>query len=77
MKLEITHTDIRSKLVRIFNEHGAEAPQYDALSHGKNYTDDMVETDWKTIMPEIHSFNSQMRKALKDAKVPHIYEAID
>ena len=33
-KLEIT--TIRSKRVRIFNEYGAEAPQYDALSHGKN-----------------------------------------
>ena len=32
IKLGITHTDIRSKLVRIFNEHGAAAPQYDALS---------------------------------------------
>ena len=52
-KLEITHTSIHSKLVRIFNEHGAAAPQYDALQAGKNYTDDMVESDWKIIMPEI------------------------
>ena len=77
VKVEITHTYIRSKLVRIFNEHGAAAPQYDVLQAGKDYKDDMVETDWRAIVPEIHSFNSQMRKALKDAKVPHIYESID
>ena len=77
VKLEITHTDIRSKRVRIFNEHGAAAPQYDALQHEKDYKDDMVKSDWKVIMPEIHSFNSHMRKALMDAKVPHIYESID
>ena len=63
--------------MRIFNEHGAAAPQYDILQAGKDYKDDMVETDWRAIVPEIHSFNSQMRKALKDAKVPHIYESID
>jgi hypothetical protein len=61
----------------LFNKHGAAAPQYDALQPGKDYKDEMVESGWKAIMPEIHSFNNQMRKALKDAKVPHIYEAID
>ena len=54
-----------------------EQQQYDALKAGVDYKDGMVEKDWKVIMPEINSFNSQMRKALKDAKVPQIYEAID
>ena len=75
--LNITDVNIKNKLVRIFSEYGAAASKYDALKPGVDYKDDMMERDWKDIMLEIHSFNSQMRKAIKDAKVLQIYEAID